>query len=148
MRARSLKIGKVARLAASEERRFGELAGRARRSLDEQRKRLGELHAFRQNYASRSTAATVVRAAHMQDYHNFLGRLDVAIKAQQQIVHDYEQRAEVHRQRWLLKRRRLESFERVLEKYRAEDRLHESRLEQKRLDDMPNAMQACFEADD
>jgi len=148
MRDRSRKIGKITRLAAAEEQRFGELAGRARRALDEQKKRLGELNAFRQNYASRAATSTTLRAAHMQDYHNFVGRLDQAVKAQQQIVHDYEQRAAVHRQRWLAKRQRLESLQRVMEKCAAEDRVHEGRMEQKRLDDIPNALAHCFSPDD
>lgn len=148
MSVRSRKIGKVTRLAESEERRFGELAGHAQHSLEEQRVRLGELHAFRHNYASRATVSTTVRAAHMQDYHNFLSRLDLAIKTQEQIVRDYEQRAAVHRQRWLAKRQRVESLQRVLEKYRVEDKAHEARLEQKRLDELPNTMASHFAADD
>ena len=148
MSDRSRKIGKVTRLAAAEERRFGELAGRAQHALDEQQNRLGELNAFRQSYAGRAASSTTLRAAHMQDYHNFLSRLDHAVKAQQQIVRDYEQRAAVHRQRWLEKRQRLESLQKMLEKYALEDRSHEARLEQKRLDEIPNSMANCFAADD
>ena len=148
MRARSRKIGKVTRLAESEEKRFGELAGRAQHALDEQRNRLGELTAFRHNYASGASSSTTLRAAHMQDYHDFLSRLDQAVKAQQQIVRDYEQRAAVHRQRWLAKRQRVESLQRVLDNCAAEDRAYEARLEQKRLDDIPNSMANCFSPDD
>mgnify|MGYP001814544875 CR=1 FL=1 len=137
MTNRSKKIGKVASLAAAEERRFGQLAGRARQQLEEQLDRLGELNAFRHNYAEKSAGKATLRAAHWQDYQAFLHRLDTAVKAQQQIVRDSEQMLETHRQRWMVKRQRVESLERVLEKYQAEERVQDARQEQKRLDELP-----------
>lgn len=148
MKNRSRKIGKVATLAAAEERRFGEMAGRSRKHLEEQVDRLGELNAFRHNYASKNSITSVVNSAHWQDYQNFLLRLDTAVKSQQQIVRDCEQNVEIHRQRWMVKRQRLESLERVLEKYRTEDDAHEARREQKQLDDLPNSQARCFSAND
>jgi flagellar export protein FliJ len=50
---------------------------------------------------------------------------------------------ETHRKRWIAKRQRLESLERVLEKYRIEERVQEARQEQKQLDELPNS-QAAF----
>ena len=126
MKKRTRKIDKIVSLAASEERRLGEEAGRSRRRLDEQLARLGELNA----------------------YQNFLRRLDGAVRAQQQIVSDCEQNLETHRQRWLAKRRRLESLERVLEKYQQQDRAFEDRLEQKALDDLPAPQNAGFSIDE
>ena len=83
-----------------------------------------------------------------QDYQNFLQRLDGAVSAQQQIVSDCEQNLETHRQRWLAKRRRLESLERVLEKYHEQDRAYEDRLEQKTLDDLPSSPNTGFSSSD
>lgn len=148
MKSRTRKIGKVASLAASEESRFGQIAGRSRQHLQEQRDRLGELNAFRQNYASKSDATSTVSSAHWQDYQDFLRRLDTAVKAQQQIVRDCERNLEIHRQRWLAKRQRLQSLERVLEKYETEDQIHEARQEQKRLDELPGSRATGFDADD
>ena len=44
---------------------------------------------------------------------------------------------ETHRQRWIAARQRLESLERVIEKCETEERTHEARLEQKRMDELP-----------
>lgn len=148
MKSRTRKISKVASLAAAEERRFGEEAGRSQRQLNEQLERLGELNAFRHNYASKNAGATQVNSAHLKDYHDFLNRLDVAVKAQQQIVRDYEQNLATHRQRWMVKRQKLESLERVLARYQAEDNAHQDKLEQKLLDDLPNVGLKGFERDD
>lgn len=138
MRDRTRKIGKIASLAAAEERRFGEQAGRSQRRLNEQLERLGELNAFRHNYAKKNVTSGGVNAAHLKDYQSFLDRLDAAVNAQQQIVQDCERNVATHRQRWLVKRQKLESLERVLEKYRAADHAREEKLEQKLLDDLPN----------
>ena len=148
MKQRSRKIGKVAALAASEERRFGEQAGRSQRQLNEQLGRLGELNAFRHSYASKSRGLSGINSVQWKDYQNFLQRLDAAINAQQQIVSDCEQALASHRQRWLAKRRRLDSLERILEKYREQEYAHAERLEQKLLDDLPNIGPPGFEADD
>jgi len=148
VKQRSRKIGKVAALAASEERRFGQQAGRSQRELNDQIGRLGELNAFRHNYASKGPNMSGVSAAHWQDYQSFLQRLDTAIRAQQQIVNDCEQSVETHRQHWLAKRRKLESLERVLDRYRAEENAYAEKLEQKLLDDLPNAQAGGFERDD
>jgi len=50
-------------------------------------------------------------------------------------------------ERWLVKRQRLESLERVLENYRAADSAREDKLEQKMLDDLPKADGRGFETD-
>ncbi|MGI9235293.1 MAG: flagellar export protein FliJ [Woeseiaceae bacterium] len=147
MKAKSRKIGKVASVAAAEERRLGQLAGQARRRLEEQVDRLGELNAFRHNYAKKSASQSELRAAHWQDYQAFLSRLDSAVKAQQQIVREGERMLESHRQRWIEKRQKLESLERVLEKHQTEERVQEARREQKQLDDLPKG-RSSFDGDD
>lgn len=148
MKSRTRKIGKLTALAASDERRSGELAGRSRQHLDEQLDRLGELNAFRHNYARKGPSTPAASAAHWQDYQAFLHRLDTAVKAQNQIVRDCEKSLAAHRQRWMAKRQRLESLERVLDKYKTEDNAYEARMEQNQLDEVPNSQSAGFEPSD
>lgn len=148
MKSRTRKIGKIVALAASEESRFGQVAGRSRQHLQEQLDRLGELNAFRQNYANKSDARSSVCSAHWQDYQDFLRRLDTAVNAQQQIVRDCERNLEINRQRWMAKRQRLQSLERVLEKYETEEQVQEARQEQKRLDELPKSQSVGFDVDD
>lgn len=145
MKKRTQKIDKVVSLAAAEERRVGEEAGVSRRRLGEQLTRLGELNAYRQNYRQKSAATSGMSAVHWQDYQNFLHRLDHAVQSQQQIINDCEQSFEAHRQRWMIKRQKLESLERVLDKYLAQDAAYAARLEQKRLDSLPNNTRRIFD---
>lgn len=145
MKKRTHKIDKIVSLAAAEERSLGAQAGRSRKYLDEQLERLGELNAFRHNYALKNSASDGVSAAHWKDFQNFVNRLDAAVTAQQQIIRDGERNLETHRQRWLAKRQRLESLERVLDKYKDQDRAYESRLEQKSADELSTLRPSGFD---
>ncbi|MEO1201654.1 MAG: flagellar export protein FliJ [Pseudomonadota bacterium] len=138
MRKRSHSLKKFLAIAAADEQRTGKLAGQIRRELDDHIGRLGELNAFRHDYLGKAPASGSLNSAHFKDYQSFLARLDAAVNAQQQIVADSEQNLELHRQRWLQKRQRLESLERVLERYQQEEQEHEERLEQRILDDLPS----------
>lgn len=140
MKKRSNKISKIVSLAASEERRHGAATGVSSRHLQEQMSRLGELNAYRHNYAERARSGNKVSAAHMKDYQTFMQRLDQAVKSQQQIVRDSEQNLEIHRRRWLVKRQRLESLQRILDSYRDEEQLHAERIEQRTMDDLPGTV--------
>ena len=137
MRKRSDKISKIVSVAAAEERRSGAATGESRRRLEDQMTRLGELTAYRRSYAELSQSMRDVSSAHWKDYQNFMQRLDKAVQSQQQIVRDSEQNLESHRRRWLAKRQRLESLQRVLESYRDEEAMHAERREQRILDDAP-----------
>lgn len=145
IKKRSNKISKIVSLASSEERRYGAATGKSRRVLEEQVARLGELNAYRQSYSQLSNSLKNVGAAHWKDYQDFMSRLDHAVKSQQQIVRDSEQNLEMHRRRWLVKRQRLESLQRVLETYRHEESLHAERYAQRLLDEMPAADKAFDE---
>jgi len=137
MKFRSRKIGKVVALEAAEERRQGIVTARSQRQLQEQMARLGELNAYRQSYGDRSRSMQQVSSVHWKDYQNFLARLDQAVQSQQQIVNDSEQNLDAHRRRWLAKRQRLDSLQRVLERYQDEEHQFLERQQQRIQDDLP-----------
>ena len=134
---RSDRIKKVIALADSEERRECLALGKAQRTLDDEINRLAELESYRRGYAERSQPGSSVSSVRWQDYQHFLNRLDSAVNAQKQLIVDGEQNIDVHRRRWLVKRQRLESLERVVERYRKAENIHGERLLQKALDDLP-----------
>ena len=139
MRSRAKKLAKILSLEAAEERREGIATGKSRRQLEEQMAKLGELNAYRHNYAAVSRSMADINSAHWKDYQNFLQRLDQAVRSQQQIVTDSEQNLEAHRRRWLAKRQRLDSLQRVLERYQYEENLYLERQQQRIQDDMPRS---------
>lgn len=139
MKKRSTRLQKILSVAEAEERNLGMQTGRAQKKLLEENRKLGELNAYRQNYAARARSATALSSAHFKDYQNFLARLDQAARSQQQVVNDCEKNLELHRRRWLVKRQRVESLERVQERYREQENARADRIEQRTLDDLPGA---------
>ena len=137
MKRRSAKLEKFVALESTEERTLGEATGNSQRRLQQEIARLGELNAYRSDYANRARDVADVDAAHWKDYQRFLARLDAAVQSQEQLIKACEQTVETHRRRWLAKRRRLESLERVLDRYRREEHAALERRQQRLLDDLP-----------
>ncbi len=137
MARRPDKIDKLVSLANAEERQSGETTGRVQTQLNEQLRRLAELNAYRQSYAEKADDQQRIHSVHWKDYQNFLYRLDQAVKSQQEIVQDCERSLETHRQRWLKKRQRLESLQKVQNRYLKEAEIQDDRREQRVLDDLP-----------
>ena len=148
MKSRSRKLAKILSLEAAEERKQGIATGKSRRQLEEQMAKLGELNAYRHNYAALSKSMENVSSAHWKDYQSFLRRLDQAVQSQQQVVTDSEQNLEAHRRRWLAKRQRLDSLQRVLERYQTEEHQYHERQQQRLQDDMPRTGSPYEEQDD
>ncbi len=137
MKQKADRLRRILALAATEERRLAVQTGRSQARLNEQRTRLRELHEHRRTYAKRTPEAGNVPAAHWKDYQGFLGRLDQAVRSQQQIITDCERSLDLHRRRWQVKRQRVESLQQVVD--RAEEVLRRAteRREQRALDDLP-----------
>lgn len=137
MNKRSEKLNRVVSLAKAEERRSGAQMGQSQSTLNEQRERLGALNSHRHDYAGKAAEVRQIDSARWKDYQSFLSRLDQAVTRQQQIVKDCERNLELHRRHWVAKRQRLESLEHVLERCLKEESVHEDRLQQRNLDDIP-----------
>ena len=148
MRSRATKLAKILSLEAAEERRHGFATGKSQRQLEEQLAKLGELNAYRHNYAAQSQSTAEISSAHWKDYQSFLHRLDQAVKSQRQIVTDSEQNLEAHRRRWLAKRQRLDSLQRVLDRYQQEENQYLERQQQRIQDDMPRSDSPYEKPDD
>ena len=125
---------KLVELAALEERRESIAVGQSQHELDAALQRLDELNRYRSEYAS-GAQPTSGSALRWSDFQSFLARLDLALKAQRQVILDGERNVAAHRRRWLVKRQRLNSLQRVLERYDGEERIATDRLAQKRLDE-------------
>ena len=148
MRSKATKLAKILSLEAAEERRRGLATGKSQRQLEEQLTKLGELNAYRHNYASLSQSLGNINSAHWKDYQSFLQRLDQAVQSQQQIVTDSEHNLEAHRRRWLAKRQRLDSLQRVLDRYEQEENQYRERQQQRIQDDMPRVDNPYRKPDD
>ncbi len=91
--------------------------GESQKNLEDKIGRLEELNTYRQLYAAKGKLKTGLHALQWQDYQKFLKRLDQAVAVQEQVVCDGQTRREEHRQRWMVKRQRLESLSAVFGRY-------------------------------
>lgn len=128
---------RIVALAAADEERAGAQLGLARSEHEAAQKRLDELQAYRSEYEGRQGSGTAVSAVRWQDYHAFLSRLEQALVAQQQLVDEAGNRVDAERRRWVSKRHRRESLQRVFERYQRDASQAQDRQQQQRLDDLP-----------
>jgi flagellar FliJ protein len=137
MKKKSERLGRVQRLVTTQEQQYCRAMGNAQRTLEQHQQRLDELKAYREDYAGRRPPGGVVSSAQWADYQHFLQRLDTAVQSQTQVVMDGRQSRDVHRQRWMVKRQKVESLQRIVDRFRDSESRHNERLGQKAQDDLP-----------
>lgn len=140
MNKRSDRLKRVQSIAESEERDYCRAMGEAQRTLNEHLKQLEELRRYRLEYASQRNpgkSGRSISSTQYADFQNFLSRLDDAVHAQVEAVRTTQQNRDAHRARWMVKRQKMESLKRVVERHKADELQHDERLQQKVQDDMP-----------
>lgn len=139
MKQRTDRIQRVQQLAETEERNCCRAMGEAQRIASDHEQRLRELQNYRREYASRRPRGGngTISGVQWTDYQNFLQRLDEAVRAQRQLVESSTKNRDTHRRRWMVKRQKMESLQRVADRYRSDALRDAERKEQKTLDDLP-----------
>lgn len=129
---RSRRMEPVARVTEDREQKAALVLAEGQQELGEQQLRLDELHDYRREYAQRLQQQGVagLRATELQDFRNFLDRLDNAIRQQERMVERQRHEVERRRQLWLDARTRCRAMGKVLERYRSEEDRAEERREQ------------------
>lgn len=127
---------KVFDLARTEERKACEAMGRVQKTLDSEISRLNELESYRQRYAKQFKGNQTISPARWQDYQNFLKRIDQAVDAQKVQVMSGRETRDRHRRHWLVRRQKLESLERVVDRFQKAEHVEAERRMQKNLDDL------------
>lgn len=142
---RSRRMQPVHDVASAEEKDLSLELGRAEQTLGEQQRRLAELQAHRTEYTAKSRDAGALGSTRWRDYRLFLDRLNQAIIMQEGIVADWRRRRDDLRRRWQQKRRRLESLDKIIDRYRRNELLEDDRREQRAADAEPRPPRAFGE---
>ncbi|MCG2582877.1 flagellar export protein FliJ [Massilia sp. TS11] len=111
--------------------------GQALKALDDAEKKLQLLQGYRNDYAIRFEAAQVQGMAPMafQNFLAFLGKLDNAVKGQQEVVGHARRRSEQEKQNWQVCERKRLSYA-TLSQRAAEEALRlENKRDQKMMDE-------------
>lgn len=129
---RSKRMQPVQNVAQGREQEAMHKLGQSQQYLDAQLARLEELRDYREQY-SRDFAAsgeTGLDATRLRDYRAFLGRLGEAIRQQEALITRYQSQHEQTRQLWLESRTHSQAIDKVVDRYREQERQQQERREQ------------------
>jgi len=133
---RSKRMQSVQHLAHNREQAAVKKLGESQQYLDVQQTKLQELRTYRDQYAKafESSGGAGLDALRIQEYRVFLGRLNEAIQQQEAVIAQCSARLEQTRQQWLVMHSHSLAIDKVLERYRRQERKQQERNEQQELD--------------
>jgi flagellar FliJ protein len=140
---KSKRIEPIQEIASSRVNELGQAVAQAAAQLSEREKQLKQLQGYREDYIQKSgDANTSMDPVRLQNYRAFLGRLGEAIRQQELAVGVAKSDYEGRRQEWSELRVEAEALGRAVDRYKAEERRGQDRLEQNESDD--TASQRAF----
>ena len=133
---RSKRMESVQKLMGMHERNAARQVGISQDQLSRNQAQLQELIEYRNEYARsfQETTRKALGAHEMQDYYLFLNRLNQAIRAQQQVLEAIARDHETHKARWLNSRSQTQAVEKVVDRYRSQERYAHDHREQRESD--------------
>ncbi len=134
---RSERMVPVQRVLGSTERERARDMGAAQQGLDSAQSRLQELQQYHAEYLHgfQQTARAGRNALALRDFQVFLGRLEDAIRQQEQIVAQARQGVAGSTRLWQSAAQRVKAVDSVVGKWQGDERRHDGRLEQKETDE-------------
>lgn len=137
---RSKRMQPVVSVTANREHEAAKRLGECQKRILAAEQRLVELINYRDEYTQQFASGTSLGAARLQDYRVFLGRLNQAVDQQRHQVTVVSHECEGLRQRWLTLHVRAQALDKVVERYRGEERSDQDKREQKDSDEHANTL--------
>lgn len=111
-----------------------------KRKEDAARQRLEELHGYRAEYQARlgSGSRSGMDIHMLRDFHVFLVKLDVAIRAQEEEVRLAQERWHAAHGYWSAARSKVKAYEVLEERHRVSEIKREDKLDQANMDELVN----------
>ncbi len=134
---KSRRLRPVQRVAVSKEQTAARQLGDSRRRMHEQEQRLDELCQYHAEYLGRfnSAAKHGMSATQLQEYRAFLSKLERAIKEQEVIVLERRSECSGHKDQWQQKHVRTQALDKIVDRYKQEERKGVDARAQKESDD-------------
>ena len=134
---RSKRMQPVQRVAQNREQNAVQKLGQSQQNLDAQQARLEELRAYRDQYARdfERSGGSGLDATRIQDYRVFLNRLGEAIRQQETLLEQFCSQHEQTRQQWVETRTHSQAIDKVVHRYRRDERRQLERKEQQEQDE-------------
>jgi flagellar FliJ protein len=134
---RSERMAPVQRVLGGTERDRARDMGAAQQGLAAAESKLQELQQYHMDYLNgfQQSARAGRNALALRDFQSFLGRLEEAIRQQEQVVAQARQGVSGSTKLWQSAARQVKAVESVVHKWQGEERRREGRLEQKEVDE-------------
>jgi len=140
---KSKRLKPIEDLAEEKERVAAKNLGISLNIVAEREKKLAELDLYRTEYSQRfqSTNNAALSAYQFHDFRNFLHRLDLVIEEQKKLILFGKQDVAEKREAWQVCRTKAQALEKVVIRLEMEELMHETRQEQKELDERSSRLQ-------
>jgi flagellar protein FliJ len=140
---KSKRIEPIQEIASSRANELGQAVAHAAAQLSETEQQLKQLQGYRDDYMQKSgDPSASMDPVRLQNYRAFLDRLGEAIRQQELAVGAAKSDYELRRQEWSELKVEAEALGRAVDRYKAEERRSQDRLEQNESDD--TASQRAF----
>lgn len=128
----------VKRLAGDRAEAAAKVFAEAQQRLEQHKGRLQQLGAFREDYQRQrvSSAGGGMDGFRLRDYNAFIARIDEAIRQQEGTVRQAEAEVERTRLQWLEVLGRARAIDKVVDRYRNDERREEERRSQRENDEL------------
>jgi flagellar FliJ protein len=131
---RSKRMQPVVNVTANREREAAQRLGEGQQRVQAAEQRLEDLIHYREEYTQQFASGGSLNTARLQDYRIFLDRLNQAVDQQHQQVTLARQECAGLRQRWMALHTRAQALDKVVERYRGEERSDQEKRDQKESD--------------
>ena len=131
---RSKRMQPVVNVTANREREAAQRLGECQQRAQAAEQRLAELVHYREEYTQQFASGGSLNTARLQDYRIFLDRLNQAVDQQRHQVTLAQQECAGLRQRWMTLHTRAQALDKVVERYRGEERNEQDKRDQKETD--------------
>ena len=133
----SKRFKPVLRVAESHERNAAHQFGDSQRHTQEQEAKLDELRHYHDEYLERfnTVSRNGINAAQLREYQAFLAKLDLAIKEQEAVVQASSENQSIKKEAWQQKHVRSKVLDKVMQRYKTEEKHVAEKREQKEADD-------------
>lgn len=134
---RSEKLTPITQLASNREQDAAREMGRVQQLILEHENRLLELQAYRDEYLERMRrmGEDGIDATRLNDYRNFIRKLDEAISFQARQIEQCRSQLTVKQQQWQALRSQSKALDKVVDRYRSEEQRLRDRREQQESDE-------------
>ena len=119
-----------------------QVAVSSRSALEVQHERLNQLAAYRDEYWQKYSASGGMNTARLQDFRQFISRLDGAIEQQRQVVEQAEVECREKQDEWLYERTREKVIGTAVEKMAKQEHVDKEKIEQKQQDEFSQKLHA------